>query len=50
MNADLDTASKILISGTMDERFDEILSDEALEFLRQLHFCFEADRRDPRLA
>jgi malate synthase len=46
MNADLDTASKILISGTMDERFDEILSDEALEFLRQLHFCFEADRRD----
>jgi malate synthase len=46
MNADLDTASKILISGTMGERFDEILSDEALEFLRQLHFCFEADRRD----
>jgi malate synthase len=30
----------------MGERFDEILSDEALEFLRQLHFCFEADRRD----
>lgn len=46
MNADLDTASQILISGVMDDRFDEILSEEALEFLRQLHLCFEADRRD----
>jgi malate synthase len=46
MNALLDTLSKVLISGAMDERFDEILSDDAIEFLRQLHLCFEADRRD----
>ena len=38
--------AKILISGTMDERFDEILSGEALDFLRQLHVCFDATRRE----
>lgn len=46
MNDLLDTLSRVLVSGRMDERFDEILTDDALEFLRQLHLCFEADRRD----
>ncbi len=46
MNADLHTAAQILVSGPMLERFDDILTDDALEFLRQLHVCFEADRRD----
>ncbi|NNN03275.1 MAG: malate synthase A [Acidimicrobiaceae bacterium] len=46
MNALLHTESKILIAGEMGERFDEILTDDALEFVRQLHICFEPDRRE----
>lgn len=47
MDATLDTtSSKIVISGVMEERFDEILSDEALEFLRQLHLRFNSRRRE----
>ena len=45
MNASLDTLATVNVTGEMRERFDEILSEEALEFLRQLHRCFEADRR-----
>lgn len=46
MNASLDTLATVLVTAEMGERFDEILTEEALEFLRQLHRCFEADRRD----
>ncbi len=46
MNDQLHILSRVLVTGPMDERFDEILTDEALEFLRQLHLCFEAERRD----
>ncbi len=46
MNDLLDTLSQVLVSGPLEERFDGILTDDALEFLRQLHLCFEADRRD----
>jgi malate synthase len=47
MHPHLGTSSpKVLISGEMAERFDEILSDGALDFLRELHVCFEATRRE----
>ncbi len=38
--------SQLIVTGPLQERFDEILTDEALEFLRQLASCFEGDRRD----
>ena len=40
MNAALDALATALVTGPVRERYDEILSDEALEFLRQLHRCF----------
>ena len=46
MNTHLDIHSRIHVTGPRHDRFDEILTDEALEFLRQLHWCFETDRRD----
>jgi len=47
MGTNLSTESpQIMISGAMDDRFDEILSDEALGFLRELHLCFDATRRE----
>lgn len=46
MNAQLHILSRVLVTGPLDDRFDEILTDEALEFLRQLHLCFEVERRD----
>ncbi len=46
MNASLETLATVTVTGERGERFDEILTEDALEFLRQLHRCFEADRRD----
>ncbi len=40
-----DRAPAILVAGARDERFDEILTPDALEFLRQLHVNFEGTRR-----
>jgi malate synthase len=42
----LDAPTTVLVRGALNDRFGEILTDEALEFLRQLHSCFEADRRE----
>jgi len=39
-------ATTIVVTGPMEDRFDEILSGEALEFLRQLHLRFEGTRRE----
>ena len=47
MDAIVDTqSSKTNVAGALEDRFDEVLSDEALEFLRLLHLRFNSRRRE----
>ena len=40
------TVDGLQVTGTMGERFDEVLTPEALEFLADLHATFDARRRE----
>ncbi len=46
MDTTLDATASVFITTDLTSRAEDILTSDALEFLRQLHLCFDLDRRE----